>query len=821
MFKSLPSDVLNYSYDNFYQLVKERCGDNVVEFMKLLDISSVQSLLGVENLFDYLEFNSEKLNANKKKLAFQHENGLVEVKWGVRNSLECLIRDLKTFSNNNQRMTESIVLNDDMILPSSFLQKHPMLKCLINLYRTIDDQNNEDNSENTSFLNYFLDNISSNLCRSKNAYRYNEPVLRFAMAFHVLSGNIAYEFVRLNVPGVLPALSTLQGHPLNKQHRMKEAEFRFDSLSAHMNSLKTNIAFAAEDCTAVIKKISYDSFTNSFVGLVPPLNDGIPTTLHYQTDSFKKLREWFSNEDRSHLINIHMIQPITNMQIAPNPFLLSAFGTNNKYEAIDIIRRWIWIFEQSSLQDIRIVGFSTDGDPKYMRAMRLVTGFFASLPNIKLNSYTNAFHVKIPKDWNWYFLGDSHLFLCFQDATHLCTKLRNRLLSRTANMLIGNHCISINYLSTLIRNIPKLRHGLVKSDIFPQDRQNFSSCVKICSDDVTNCLTEIHDSEGIIMYIHLLRSIMIAYIEKLTTPINRLYHAWFSVFVSRLWYIWIDYMPKVNLEKSLYELSEINAHQLTYLALLVTENKLPPEVMNIYLFSSQTCEGMFRSARSMPGTFSSVLSLLQKLKTESEFYSTSGNLLFPKHYKQRKQLRQSQHVIPGNDILNVGAITKVVCQAYNDAVDLLSRFKIKNFLNTKKITNMKEANNCMQSLLRQRINIQDYSDLNEEDESSDSDNESDEMLDSESDVDSEDQQYDDQQHEASTISSDGIFDDIDGIKFSGMRVFDKVRPELEKSYFELEIKRKKKFIHKQTACWILTENKSVLSNDRLTRVTQK
>ncbi|CAF4509725.1 unnamed protein product, partial [Rotaria magnacalcarata] len=60
---------------------------------------------------------------------------------------------------------------------------------------------------------------------------------------------------------------------------MKEAEFRFDSLSAHMNSLKTNIAFAAEDCTAVIKKISYDSFTNSFVGLVPPLNDGIPTTL--------------------------------------------------------------------------------------------------------------------------------------------------------------------------------------------------------------------------------------------------------------------------------------------------------------------------------------------------------------------------------------------------------------------------------------------------------------------------------------------------------------------------------------------------------------
>ncbi|CAF5190222.1 unnamed protein product, partial [Rotaria magnacalcarata] len=141
-------------------------------------------------------------------------------------------------------------------------------------------------------------------------------------------------------------------------------------------------------------------------------------------------------------------------------------------------------------------------------------------------------------------------------------------------------------------------------------------------------------------------------------------------------------------------------------------------------------------------------------------------------------------------------------QAYNDAADLLSRFKIKTFPNTKKITNIKEANNCMQSLLRKRISIQDYSDLNEEDESSDSENESDEMLDSESDVDSEDQEYDDQEHEASTISSDGISNDLDGINFSGMRIFDKVRPELEKSYFELEINRKKKFMHKQTACWI-------------------
>ncbi|CAF5021647.1 unnamed protein product [Rotaria magnacalcarata] len=278
---------------------------------------------------------------------------------------------------------------------------------------------------------------------------------------------------------------------------MKEAEFRFDSLSIHMNSLKTNIAVATEDCIEVMKKISYDNLTNSFVDLVPSLSNGIPTNLHYQIDSFTKLHEWFSSENPSHFINIHMIQPITNMQIAPNPFLLSTFGTRN------------------------------------------------------------------------------------------------------------------------------------------------------------------------------------------------------------------------------------------------------------YL-------------------------------------------------------------------LNVETITKVNFQAYNDAADLLSHFKIKNGLDTKKITNIKVVNNCMKGSLIKIISIQDYSDLNEEDESSNSKNELDEMLGSESDIDSEDQQY-----EASNIFSDGICDDLDGIKFSDMRVFDKVRPELEKSYFELKINRKKKCINKQIACSILTENKPVLSNDRLACVIQK
>ncbi|CAF3330138.1 unnamed protein product, partial [Rotaria sp. Silwood2] len=398
MFKSLPSDILNYRDDNFYQLVKERCGKDMVEFMGILGISSVQSLLGVENLFSWLEFNSEKLHLIKNKLAFQHDNGFTEVKWGVRNSLECLIRDLQRVNDNYQDIKELMSSNENMILSSLLLQKHSTLKSLIHLYQTLDAENNEHKSENVYFLASFLDNISNNLCCSKNAYRHNEHILRFATSFYILSGRMAYEFVRLNVPGALPSISTLQRLVLNKELRINQAEFRYDLLATHMDSLKTAIAFASEDCTPVIKKISYDSLTNSFVGFPTPLNNGIPINQHYQTDSFEQLREWFSNEDRVPLINIHMIQPITKMQAIPNPFLLCAFGTTNQHQSIDIIRRWIWIVEQCLLKNVRIIGFSTDGDPKYLRAMRLLIGLFASLPNIKLSSHIDAFHVKIPKE---------------------------------------------------------------------------------------------------------------------------------------------------------------------------------------------------------------------------------------------------------------------------------------------------------------------------------------------------------------------------------------------------------------------------------------
>lgn len=125
-------------------------------------------------------------------------------------------------------------------------------------------------------------------------------------------------------------------------------------------------------------------------------------------------------------------------------------------------------------------------------------------------------------------------FFCFKDPTHLCTKLCNRIFSNTALLLIGKEAVSIHVSINLIENKSKLVYGLVKSDIDPKDRQNFGSCYKITNDDVLLILEDIDDCLATRIYLLLLRSIILAYIEYNTPIIDRLYYSWFAGFFCRI-----------------------------------------------------------------------------------------------------------------------------------------------------------------------------------------------------------------------------------------------------------------------------------------------
>ncbi|CAF3425760.1 unnamed protein product [Rotaria socialis] len=275
---------------------------------------------------------------------------------------------------------------------------------------------------------------------------------------------------------------------------------------------------------------------NTFIGFSTPLDRGIPVPQYFQTDSYEQLKVWFENEDKSSLLNVHMLELLTTSKSSSSSFLLGAYGITSEFNSIDVLRRWLWIFQYCQTSNIRILAFSTDCDPKYLRAMRLITGFFAKLPNIPISERDDALELKLPKGWSsWFYMRTRQLAFCFQDPVHLCTKMRNRLLSQSASMMIGNGEISVSILFDLINHQSKLIHGLVKTDVHPKDKQNFGSCVKISSDDVLSALDDVSGSYAIQVYLRLLRSIILAYIERSTSTIDRIYHSWIAVFICRLW----------------------------------------------------------------------------------------------------------------------------------------------------------------------------------------------------------------------------------------------------------------------------------------------
>jgi hypothetical protein len=181
------------------------------------------------------------------------------------------------------------------------------------------------------------------------------------------------------------------------------------------------------------------------------------------------------------------------------------------------------------------------------------------------------------------------LLLCFQDPVHLRAKLRNRILSETGTMLIGKEIVSTDVLMTLIQTTSKLSHRLFKTHIEPRDRQNFNSCLKLSSDDALIGLEKIDGSQAACVFLRLLRSVLLAYIEKRTSILDRVYPVWLAVFLRRAWLTWL---PVVDQRATLRDLSnkkkddmfitipahfsiEINAHSLLAICLLVRQNELP------------------------------------------------------------------------------------------------------------------------------------------------------------------------------------------------------------------------------------------------------
>ena len=508
----LPDDVLLFEGERFLALVRRTCGDVIKELMELLSLNSVRQLLMFEgDALAFLREDYRELEKIKQRACLHLDDGSALIKPGLRIDFDHFLNTLRVTEAKHQQK-KPIDQPIDQILSSieTLIKSYPLAA-------------NTDSIRSHSFLLEIVKNILENLMRQKNNYRYSEPVQRFAQALYVLGGRNTYEFVRLNLPGALPTLSTVDSSLKRSGGRITEGEFRYDDLKDHQRSYQYQLAVCSEDCTAAVKKVTYNPANDTFSGFSAPLSSGIPVARYFRTDSFEQLKEWFESEDRASYVNVHMLQPLTSSSSCVSPFLLAAYGTSNTFIAIDIFNRWKWMFQNSRQANVRIVAFATDCDPRYLHAMRFALGFFAETDTSSPYDPNDVLQIELPRDWSrWFFMRTRQLFFCMQDPVHLCTKLRNRMLSRTASLSIGKEKVSTEVLIALIQNKSKLDHGLVKTDIEPKDRQNFHSCLKISSHEVVSALEDIDGSLATQIYLRLIRSVVVAYIEHDTPIMDRI-----------------------------------------------------------------------------------------------------------------------------------------------------------------------------------------------------------------------------------------------------------------------------------------------------------
>jgi hypothetical protein len=353
---AVPDDVFTRIDNDFYSVVKLLAGVVVSNILQIQMINSARKLLNIPDVFAFFQVESEETDAIKAECCFQSKTGRYVVKSGIQSDLSNLIMLLKQKLKNEQE--QLLNENNDIqyrYITDEFLDKHPLLKSLIKWYQQNDSGVNH---KENAFLTSFVDNSVYNLTQSSNHYRYTESIKKFAICLYILGGKQCYEFIRLNLPGTIPNMTTVVDLINKSDMALTEADFKFESLQQY----SSGFAFCSEDTTGVIRKVEYDSSTNSFIGFATPIIDGIPSAQCYRANTFDDLETFYNTKESAKLLNVHMIQSISTENDPtnfPKPFMLSAYGVNNKFTAMDILRRWMYIFENCLDKGVRVIGFST------------------------------------------------------------------------------------------------------------------------------------------------------------------------------------------------------------------------------------------------------------------------------------------------------------------------------------------------------------------------------------------------------------------------------------------------------------------------------
>ena len=696
----------------------------------------------------------------------------------------------------------------------------------------------------TPILKQLILNAEKNSESLPHQRRHPEILKKFATALLIYAGPLSYEFIQSNMPEALPSLRTVQRFISKEYSSFTEGFFNFDGLLLHIKDHKTAKAISVgEDATRVVTRIDYDCETDRCVGFVLPLDsNGLPLVDSFLAVSYKGIEEMFHCTPKAKYAYVYMVQPLS---LNAPPFCLACIGSDNKFTAQHVLLRWKYIYEECTRRDMLLLSFGGDGDSRIMSAMKQSVSLL-SLKEPLLNDIPSSPSVpRIPSTWKeWFQMHPRSTISYVQDVVHVGVKLKARLLKPGIHLPMGPHfCASGNHLQMIRMAYGKDEHNLRERDVNHKDKQNFDAVLHIMN--LCGLLKTIPEAKATFVYVEMMKCTVDSYLDKSLSPLERIEKAWYANFFARYWKEWISLSDQYTLKQNFltsnaYLCIELNAHSLVTFLMNARDNAEKDDVVFLpWLLGSQSCERIFRSARSMSTVFSSVLNfsilgLLRRLhrlniQTVLQADAEKSGITFPRIEKNLAKHGVKSYVDPTIASIKNRDIFGAVESALKKAKDTLSTLEMDILLKKhSKWDNIKcSIENCDM-------------DTDEDDDGDDQQVDTVESAEVVSEIVKEVCEDDPVQVEKDlqSICTSGIADSVISdklVKLSKCLAPVRLNSELPcycftdnskpnkktfSPFIEVSVKDKTFSIRKTTAIWLLQENERV-SSDRLFRVREK
>ena len=202
-----------------------------------------------------------------------------------------------------------------------------------------------------------------------------------------------------------------------------------------------------EDAARLIGRVEYNSETDKLVGFVMPCDEkGLPLTDSFTAVLFNAIEDYFATDDVAKYAFVYMAQALHEGVPA---FCLACMGTDNKFTAELVLKRWKYMFSECKKRGITVVCFGADGDSRELKAMQVSSQllFSSQSPLSSLSPSNDLKVLSIPTEWwSWFAVKKPTSIAYVQDTVHVAVKLKSRLIQPSIVLPLGSYLAGVHHL---------------------------------------------------------------------------------------------------------------------------------------------------------------------------------------------------------------------------------------------------------------------------------------------------------------------------------------------------------------------------------------